>query len=131
MITLSDYAGDRADSADWTAVVRSNASVLLIAVANLMAYMQMAGILFMNDPATGTPVSQGFLLQKESGFWTYKEGLSINLYDPDSEIDNWLIEHQTKLEANGLFLEHPEHTPNYSHWTTSSAFGDSLIFKKE
>jgi hypothetical protein len=42
-------------------------------------------------------------------------GQAIDLYDPDGEIDDWCMAHLDKLEAIGLWLEHPSATKGWCH----------------
>jgi len=41
--------------------------------------------------------------------------LAVDLHDPDGALDTWCLENQKALELCGLWLEHPDSTPNWCH----------------
>jgi hypothetical protein len=47
-------------------------------------------------------------------------GCAIDIYDPDGELDDWLMgdEGQAALGALGLWMEHPSATKGWSHLQT-------------
>jgi hypothetical protein len=47
-------------------------------------------------------------------------GQAIDIYDPDGDLDDWLmtIEGLAALEALGLWIEHPSATKSWSHLQT-------------
>ncbi|MCV2365524.1 hypothetical protein LNV23_18910 [Paucibacter sp. DJ1R-11] len=47
-------------------------------------------------------------------------GCAIDLYDPDGELDDWLVggEGQAALVALGLWMEHPSATKGWAHLQT-------------
>jgi hypothetical protein len=58
----------------------------------------------------------------------HKQGLAVDIYDPDNKIDNWIIGHQQVLKEFGLYFEHPTATPRWSHWTTRKPASGRRIF---
>lgn len=57
MITLPQYAGVHAQSPDWSAERKTNASNLLLACSRLEALARADGIKFPDNPATGSGIS--------------------------------------------------------------------------
>lgn len=42
-------------------------------------------------------------------------GLAVDLYDPEQELDKFAMRNQQVLKDLGLWLEHPNYTPNWCH----------------
>lgn len=135
MIMLEQYVGPHADSRDWTPDVRSNARSFLEKCAALEAEMVADGVEFHVNPATGSNVS---------GYWyggfrpqdcpegapgsSHKVGRGVDRYDPDGDIDQWCMEHQDRLEAHGIYIEHPAATRGWSHWTDRAPKSGRRVF---
>lgn len=120
-ITLAEYVGPHADSPDWTPDRQANAKRLLSICAELEAEMDVD---FPINPATGSQVAG----QTLGGFRpqccaigasnsAHKTGEAIDRYDPHGEIDAWLIANQDALERHGIYIEHPDATRGWSHWS--------------
>jgi len=135
MITLDDYVGPHSKSPDWTDDRRKNAIKLLIAVAELEAYMALDGVIFPRNPATGTSVSG----QRYGGFRpkscaigaersAHKEGLAVDIFDPVNEIDTWLMANQDKLALCGAYIEHPDATNKWAHISILAPKSGKRIF---
>jgi len=123
MITLEQYVGPYRDSADWTIERQLNAQKLLAACFLLSGFMEDDGIKFHINPATKSQVSGrsngGFRPQScpiGAPKSNHKEGKGVDWYDPDEHIDNWCMRHQDVLQACGIWIEHPDATPGWSHW---------------
>ena len=123
MITLEQYAGRHKDSSDWTAEVKGNAELLLLAVNALEEYMLEDGVVFPVNPKTKSQISGetmgGFRPQwctQGAAKSNHKRGLAVDRYDPDEHIDEWLMAHQDVLERFGIYIEHPSKTIGWSHW---------------
>ena len=88
-----------------------------------------------NDPDTGTQISGskggsgdgGFRLSTSttgSARSSHKEARAVDVFDPLGHFDNWLdkFEHgngdNTMLAQYGLYREHPDHTPTWTHLST-------------
>jgi hypothetical protein len=89
------------------------------------------------DPDTGTEISGKKGGQGDGGFRlptsatsagrksSHAEARGIDDSDQDNGFDNWLTtfdrddgRHNEKLEAYGLYREHPDATPTWTHLTT-------------
>ena len=114
MITLDEYVGPWASSPDWTEERRANAHALLLpATWALEKIMREAGIVFRDNPTTGSGISGlrygGFRPQDSAigaAHSNHKEGLAVDRYDPSGEIDAWCMSNQDELARCGIWIEH-------------------------
>jgi len=135
MITLTQYAGTHADSQDWTLQRQANAAGLLVACSRLEALARADGVKFLDNPATGNGISGstfgGFRPQncpQGAPQSSHKEGLAVDRYDPDNAIDAWCMANLDRLEACGIYIEHPDATSHWSHWTTKAPKSGRRVF---
>jgi len=136
MITLDEYVGPWANSPDWTDERRANAHALLLpATWALEKIMREAGIVFRDNPATGSGISGqtfgGFRPQScpiGAPHSNHKEGLAVDRYDPAGEIDAWCMSNQHELERCGIWIEHPSATLHWSHWQCVSPKSGRRVF---
>lgn len=136
MITFDHVVGKWADSCDLTAQRVANITgSLLPAVNHLLAWMIGDGITPKINPATRTYVSGqqygGFRPQscpEGAPHSAHKEGLAVDLYDPDGAIDAWCLTNLDKLEGCGIYIEHPDATRGWSHWTTRAPASGRRVF---
>lgn len=135
MITLEQYVGPHKDSPDWTPERQVNAKRLLEECADLEAEMIADGVSFPDNPATESGVSGqtfgGFRPQdcpQGAPNSSHKEGSGVDRYDPLEAIDNWCMAHQDRLKAHGIYIEHPDATKGWSHWTTRSPKSGRTVF---
>jgi len=135
MITLQQYLGPWKGHVDVTNEVKANALKLLVTVAELMLIMEHDGIAFPINPATKSNISGS----KGGGFRTqsfsqgapksaHKLGLAVDIFDPLGEIDDWIMSHQAILVAKGVYIEHPDHTKGWSHWSIKSPGSGKHVF---
>lgn len=135
MITIEQYVGPHAANHDWNVVRQDNADSLLQACAALEIEMVAAGVYFPVNPHTGSGVSGqtfgGFRPQdcpQGAPHSSHKEGLAVDRYDPHGDIDTWLMAHQDALERHGIYIEHPDSTKGWSHWSIKSPASGRHIF---
>ncbi len=135
MITLAQYVGPHSASPDWTPARQQNATQLLAACVALEAEMLPLGVKFPDNPATHSGVSDqtfgGFRPQncpQGAVNSSHKEGMAVDRYDPGGEIDAWCLAIQARLAAHGIYIEHPDATPGWSHWTTRSPPSGHRVF---
>lgn len=141
MITLEEYVGSHAASPDWTPERQANAVLLLAACDRLRNCMEADGVVFLVNPKTGDCV--GGQLHGYGGFRpqdcpqmkpqgalhsNHKEGLAVDNYDPDNAIDDYLMAHQSLLEDYGIYIEHPDSTPTWSHWSIKAPGSGHHVF---
>ena len=135
MITLNQYVGPHRDSPDWTPAREQAATKLLAACSALEVEMARGGVSFPDNPATHSGVSGqtfgGFRPQncpQGAPNSSHKEGLAVDRYDPRGEIDQWCVTHQDRLAVHGIYIEAPEATPGWSHWTTRAPGSGRRVF---
>lgn len=135
MITLEQYVGPYRASSDWTVERQLNAQKLLAAAFLLSGFMEDEGVIFRINPRTKSQVSGG----GNGGFRpqvcpigapksNHKQGNALDWYDPDEQIDNWCMGHTGVLQACGIWLEHPDATPGWSHWQRVQPGSGNRIF---
>jgi len=127
MITLLQYVGPHRTHPAWSAVYEQNATKLLAACCALEVEMMRGGVIFPDNPKTLSGVSGTTF-----GGWrppecpqgapnsSHKTGMGVDRYDPRGDIDKWCMAHLDRLAVYGIFIEHPDATPGWSHWTTRS-----------
>lgn len=54
---------------------------------------------------------------------------AVDLFDPKGEIDQLCMDNQDILAKHGLFLEHPESTPNWCHLQRFAPRSGNRVFK--
>jgi len=135
MITLTQYVGKHAESPDWTIERQANAANLLVACSRLETLAKSDGVKFPDNPVTGNGVSGstfgGFRPQncpQGAPQSSHKEGLAVDRYDPDGSIDKWCLANLDRLESCGIYIEHPDATLHWSHWTTKAPKSGRRVF---
>lgn len=135
MITIGQYVGPHADSPNWNAAAADRAKRLLEACAKLEFLARQDGVKFPDNPVTKSGVSgQAFGGFRPQGCpigapnSAHKLGLAVDRYDPDGLIDKWCFEHQDRLEQCGIYIEHPEATKGWSHWTIKPPGSGRRVF---
>lgn len=121
MITVADYFAGYDDSPEITEEHRENALILLRRVNALLASRGQPDR--PRNPRTGTQVSG-----TRDGGWrpkacltgapnsAHKDARAVDVYDPGNSLDAWVTD--DILEEHGLYREHPDSTPGWSHLTT-------------
>lgn len=135
MITKEQYVGLWATSPDWTPERQANADVLLEKSAALEAEMMADGVQFPDNPKTTSGISGevygGFRPQScpiGAPHSNHKEGRAEDRFDPKGEIDAWCMAHQDRLQFHGIYIEHPEKTPTWSHWQSVPPSSGNTVF---
>jgi hypothetical protein len=135
MITIEQYFGKWIDHPDANETRKGNAKRLLIACELLTAMAAADGIAFPTNPATKSGVSGhrygGFRPQdcpQGSPNSSHKEGMAVDLFDPLGNIDEWCLDNQDKLELCGIYIEHPDATKGWSHWSIRAPKSGRHIF---
>jgi hypothetical protein len=135
MITIEQYAGAWVTHKDWTPQVRSNAKRLLESVNKLKALAEADGVVFKINPQTKSNISGvtlgGFRPQNATQGApksNHKQGLAIDIFDPDNKIDGWCMANLNQLEACGIWIEHPSATPTWSHWQCVAPKSNNRVF---
>lgn len=135
MVTLQEYFGKFFDHPDATPERKDNAKELLSACEKLEVLAKKDGVKFQTNPMTNSQVSGtrygGFRPQdclQGASRSSHKEGLAVDLFDPDGDIDEWCLENLDKLEQCGIYLENPAATVHWSHWTIRAPKSGKRVF---
>lgn len=137
MITIKQYIGGHEASPDWTPERLANATVLLWLCSQLELEMIADGVEFPDNPKTADGVGGqfhgygGFRPQdctQGAPHSSHKEGRAVDRYDPAGAIDAWLMAHLDALERHGIYIEHPDSTPGWSHWSNKAPGSGHHVF---
>jgi hypothetical protein len=135
MLTKEALFGKYFKHTDATNAIKENADAFIAKVNALIEVMQEDKVVFATNPLTGTIVGGetlgGFRPQDcpiGASKSAHKQGLAVDLYDPEGKIDLWLQSHASTLRAYGLYFEHPKATPRWSHWTSRAPKSGRLFF---
>lgn len=133
MITLEEYFGKFRSEATPEHV--ANAIALLRSVSALHDALVTMGVTLPYNPKTNSLISGsqfgGYRPQdccEGAPQSAHKQGLAVDLYDPNGEIDLTLYNHQDLLIQYGIYIEHPEKTPNWSHWSIKPPKSGKHVF---
>ena len=129
MITAAQYFGAKINSPECTPQILYNADKLLLAVNGLLDEARNLGVYFdAVDADTGICISGakggsgdgGFRLSTSttgSARSTHRSARGVDVYDPNSRLDDWLTTldsaggaRNTMLEKHGLYRESPDFT---------------------
>lgn len=129
VITIADYFMGRREQyplAMGPAIERN--AVLTVDLANkLLAQAATYGVSVPINPGNGTLVNSGWrppavnaATKGASTASRHMTGQAIDIHDPAGKLDAWLMtgEGQAALAALGLWLEHPDSTPGWTHVQT-------------
>jgi hypothetical protein len=148
MIEINEYIAGHEASPDWTPERHANAETLLDVCALLEREMASAGVRFPDNPKTGNGIGGqfhgfgGFRPQdckQGAPHSSHKDGQAVDRYDPDNAIDKWLADDyaawviagdagRSALVRYGIYIEHPDSTPGWSHWSTKAPASGHHIF---
>lgn len=124
IITPDDYFGSYQSHPELKPEYRTNAEIFLPKVDQLIQRASEAGIKLVKNPSTGTHISG-----EKNGGWrpmscpigaprsSHKIGRGVDIYDPDGELDNWIIDNIGVLQELDLAIEHPAATRTWCHIT--------------
>lgn len=126
MISLSDYWMGRKDEFPlaMTPLIESNAATIVELTNKLLFLSHAAGVKMTTSPRTGTMVASGWrppaLNAATPGAAVnskHMTGQAIDVYDPDGDLDEWLmtIDGQKVMSDLGLWHEHPSATKGWAH----------------
>jgi len=135
VISLAEYVGPHSKSPDWTPQRQANAHALLVACNALEVEMLAAGVVFPTNPATKSGVSGktygGFRPQdctQGAPLSAHKESKAVDRYDPGNHIDSFLMKNHHLLKKHGIYIEHPDKTYGWSHWSNKPPGSGKHVF---
>lgn len=127
MISLADYwmGRDALHPLDMTPQIDKDARLTVGLLNQLLEVAEVAGVYRpVVNPKTGSQLSSGWrppsvnaATQGASKTSLHMTGKAGDVYDPGNKLDAWLLqpEGQAALERLGLWLEHPDFTPEWCH----------------
>lgn len=129
MITVDDYFMGRREQHPLalTPAIEREAHRTVGLVNDLLAEAMADGLRAVLHPKTGSPVSSGWrppvINANTPGAAVnsrHMTGQAVDLYDPDGDIDEWLLSDagQAALAKLGLWMEHPAATKGWCHLQT-------------
>jgi hypothetical protein len=125
-VTLSDYlmGRDTLYPQDFTLEVKANSEKTVKLVNSLLAVMEAEGMTFEAHPVSQSLVSSGWRppqinrqVKNAAPKSKHMTGEAVDLYDPEGDIDNFLMSGQGQrvLASLGLYIENPACTKSWSH----------------
>lgn len=129
MMTVSDYFMGRREKYPQalTPEIEREAARTVDLANKLLAQAQTYGVTIDISPITKTAVSSGWRPPEVNSATPraavkskHMTGQAIDLYDPDGDLDEWLLtgEGQAAMTALGLWHEHPSATKGWAHVQT-------------
>jgi len=129
MITLADYFMGRREmhALALTPEIERNAMRTAELASQLLSQAATYGVSVPLHAANKSPVSSGWRPPAVNAATAgaavnskHMTGQAIDLYDPDGDLDDWLMtgEGQAALTALGLWMEHPSATKGWCHLQT-------------
>lgn len=121
---------------DLSTEIRANAFRWCAVASDLAERLGLLGVPLYTHPSTGTPLSSGWrppsvnaATPNASPTSRHMTGEGGDVYDPDGLIDDYLMAHQDLLAEFGIWLEHPDYTPTWSHWQTVKPKSGNRVFR--
>lgn len=129
MITLADFwmGRDKQYPLALSTGIRRNADITVELTNKLLVLAKTAGVTLENNPRTGSIVSSGWRPPEVNAATAgaaakskHMTGQAIDLYDPDGDLDAWLMTAggQAVMKDLGLWHEHPSATKGWAHVQT-------------
>jgi hypothetical protein len=139
MITIADYYMGRRELYPLAISPEIERNVLMtVELANkLLMQASTYGVVMEQNPATKSLVSSGWrppaynaTVMGAAPNSKHMTGQAIDLYDPDGDLDYWLMtgEGQAAITALGLWIEHPSATKSWSHLQTLPPRSGKRVF---
>jgi hypothetical protein len=139
MITVDDYFMGRREQYPLalTPAIEREAHRTVGLVNAMLARALASGLHAVQHPITRTPVSSGWrppvlnaTTPNAAPNSKHMTGHAIDLYDPDGDIDDWLISDagQAVLAELGLWMEHPSATKGWAHLQTVPPRSQRRVF---
>jgi hypothetical protein len=117
ILTLSDYfmGRDLTHAVELDAALHSNACVIVSRVNELL---RLTGMTAARVNSGWRPHSINAAIAHASPRSRHLTCQAIDLGDADGALDAWCMQHLDRLQALGLWLEHPDATPGWCHVQT-------------
>ena len=136
VITVNDYFKGYTGHGGIKPIHHDRATILLDRVNTLLRRALETGKVDLEtNPYTGTLIGG-----QRNGGWrpqecsigapnsAHKTGEAVDVYDPDGDIDNCIMEYQNWLTELGLCIEHPSATRGWCHLSTRLPKSGKRVF---
>lgn len=138
-VSVVDYlmGRDAIYPSEITDEIKKNVEETVSKANSLLAALEAQGVSLEEHPRTKSIVSSGWRPPQINGQIKtaapkskHMTGQAIDLYDPEGEIDEYLMSEpgQRMLLAVGLWMEHPSATKGWTHWQTLPPRSGRRIF---
>jgi hypothetical protein len=138
-VTVDEYLMGRGSlfPDELTGEIRKNAEETVKLVNALLAVMEAEGMPFEKHPQTLSLVASGWRPPQINGQVKgaapkskHMTGQAVDLYDPNGDIDDFLLSGQGQrvLASLGLYIEHPACTKAWSHIQTVPPRSGNRVF---
>jgi hypothetical protein len=138
-ITLGEYlqGRDAIYPAELTAEIGANAATTVKLVNSLLAVMEAEGMKLEAHPVSQSLITSGWRppqinrqVKNAAPKSKHMTGEAVDLYDPEGDIDNFLMSGQGQrvLASLGLYIEHPSATKSWSHIQIVPPRSQSRVF---
>jgi hypothetical protein len=126
MLTLVDYwmGRDATHGLELSTDIRKNAALMIELADKLLIIAKTRGVTLETNPATRSIVSSGWrppsfnaTVPGAAPKSKHMTGQAIDLYDPDGDLDAWLVktDGQRVMQDLGIWHEHPAATKGWAH----------------
>ena len=134
-LTLFDYYMGRDAKYVVPSEVKANAEHTVEQVNKLLSYLEAHGIEIQINPRTKNPITSGWRPPEINAATPnaapkskHVTGCACDIYDPDGEIDDFLMLYPNILRDLGLHMEHPSATKGWCHVQTVPPRSGKLVF---
>jgi hypothetical protein len=138
-ITINDYwmGRDAMYPAELTPEIMRNAGLTVAKANSLLAVLEAEGVGLEEHPRTKSLVSSGWRSPQINGQVKgaapkskHMTGQAIDIYDPEGEIDDYLMTDagQRMLVSLALWMEHPSATKGWTHIQTVAPRSERRVF---
>ena len=139
MITLIDYFMGRREQypAAISPEIERQAMLTVELASKLLTQARSYGVSLDLNPKTGNLIASGWrppaynaTVAGAAPNSKHMTGQAIDVYDPDGDLDDWLMtgEGQAALMALGLWMEHPAATKGWAHLQTQPPRSGRRVF---
>lgn len=139
MISLADYwmGRDRTYSLSLTPAIEKAAMTMVDLASRLLESASRCEVPLTRNSKTGSLVSSGWrppLVNSSTPNAApnskHMTGQAIDIYDPDGDLDEWLMtaDGQSELVRLGLWMEHPSATKGWAHLQTIPPRSGNRVF---
>ena len=124
MITANEVLMGRDQKWPLSPELKNNLDTLLIALNMFRGYYNKP----MNVSSGYRPAAINVLIKNAASHSAHSECLACDFHDLNGELDKFCMANLDILEHCGLYLEHPDNTPNWCHLTVRPPKSGKRVF---